>query len=86
MIILRKIKQSTDIVIGEVLSGDLNGANRTFNTSYPFKSNQIQVTYNGQVLHPDSDFTINSTTSIIFNYISPHPDDVVCANYEKEVT
>lgn len=85
MIVLRKIRPSSNIVIGEPLIGLLNGDNQVFSTSNNYKEGKIMISYNGQVLHSPEDFIELNTTQIQFKYIKPHPEAIIKSTYEKGV-
>ena len=84
MIVLRKVRpNSPSVVVGEILQGNQNGVNRTFNTANNFISGKILITYNGQTLQKDFDFEELSTSSIRLLHFAPQSDDVLLtATYE----
>jgi hypothetical protein len=82
MIILRKIKKGSNVVIDEPLIGDLNGLNKTFTTPNNFKSDRISIYYNGQKLTSVYDFEITGTNEIELIYLFPGDKDILTATYE----
>jgi hypothetical protein len=91
MIILRKPAkpQSQEIyrsgvVVADVLAGQLDGYNQTFNTTYRYKTDRISVFYNGQALHAPYDFEQTGGNEVKLLYVRPLPDENVRATYELE--
>jgi len=85
MIILRKPGQQgggASVAVAQTLTGDLNGANKTFQTPHEYEPSRISVMYNGQSLHSPEDFEETSSDKIKLNYIIPHNDDILRATYE----
>jgi hypothetical protein len=90
MLILRKIRLEPEIVIAGQVSGDVDGVNKDFITTYKYKTGRISVLYNGQALHSPEDFTevLNGASElkiIRFNHYAPHSDDILRATYEVDV-
>ncbi len=83
MIILRKPYNKPSVVINADLLGSRNGANQVFSLSTGYKSGLMFITYNGQALYPENDFTEVSDTEIEFIYLKPYTDDILKAHYEK---
>lgn len=50
---------SSNIVNGEIPSGDINGSNTLFTTSFPYKNNTLDVYLNGAKLTLDIDYTLS---------------------------
>jgi hypothetical protein len=84
MIVLRKPKRSSLIAINKELSGAKDGSNKTFNTPSNYKSGQIAVKYNGQVL-TTTDFLESNSNEIVLIYASPKDNETLTATYEIEV-
>ena len=84
MIILRKPGQQSGaaVAVAQTLSGDLDGANRVFQTPHEYEPSRISVMYNGQSLHSPEDFEETNTNEIKLIYISPYADDILRATYE----
>jgi len=83
MIVLRKISKSTNIVIGQELTGAVDGVNKTFTTPHNFKSDKIVVNFNGQELISSVDFEVTGLNKITFIYITPREHDELHATYER---
>ena len=84
MIVLRKIKRSSNVAIAESLFGNVDGVNRIFTAPHNFKSDKISVFFNGQELVSPHDFEITGSNEITFIYIAPDNKDVLNATYEVE--
>jgi hypothetical protein len=82
MIILRKIKKSTNVVISEELIGDIDGSNKIFSTHNNFIPDKISVFFNGQQLTNSYDFDVIDTNKIEFTYVTPQELDIINATYE----
>lgn len=90
MLILRKITPEVGVVIAGQVSGNVNGVNKDFITSYKYKPGRISVLYNGQALHSPEDFTevLNGSSElkiVRFNEFAPHSGDNLRATYEVDV-
>lgn len=83
MIVLRKISKSTNIVLGQTLSGIIDGVNKTFTTPHNFKSDKIVVNFNGQELIGSIDFEVTGVNEITFIYVAPREHDELHATYER---
>jgi len=93
MIILRKPAKPqsqevyrSGVIVADVLSGALDGANQVFSTTYKYKTDRISVFYNGQALHAPYDFEQTGGNEIRLLYVTPLPDENVRATYELEQT
>jgi len=84
MIVLRRVKQGTNIVIGEPLMGMLDGYNKVFTVPHNFKYDKIVVFFNGQELSSYFDFEVTGPNEITFIYILPETRDILNATYEVE--
>lgn len=85
MIILRKPGQrgrGAAVAVAQTLSGNVNGANKIFQTPHEYEPSRISVMYNGQSLHSPEDFEETGTDEITFNYIVPFDEDILRATYE----
>jgi hypothetical protein len=86
MIILRKpATQQTGggaVAVAQTLTGDLNGANKIFQTPHDYEPSRISIMYNGQSLHSPEDFSETGSNEIMLNYIAPYTDDILRATYE----
>ena len=75
MIMLRKPKKAASkLAIGEVLSGTVDGVNRTFTTLTNYASGKIFINYNGQTLHSPEDFIETAPGEISLLYVAPRPE------------
>lgn len=83
MIVLRKIGQSTNVLLGQELSGTIDGVNKTFTTPHVFKEDKIVVNYNGQELISSVDFEVTGANEITFVYVAPREHDELHATYER---
>jgi hypothetical protein len=88
MIILRKpykpIEDKTNVVVADFLSGNLDGSNQLFKTTYKYKRDRITVHYNGQAMHCPYDFEQTGDDEIKFLFVMPLPDENVRATYELD--
>lgn len=84
MIILRKIAPTpnTGVIVADTITGAIDGSNRVFYTTYRFKSNRIDLHYNGQTLHSPDDFTQTGDNEITLIYVAPEPGELLRATYE----
>ena len=85
MIILRKPAQyggGASVAVAQTLSGNLDGANKVFQTPHEYEPSRISVMYNGQSLHSPEDFEETGLDQITLNYIVPFDDDILRATYE----
>jgi len=85
MIILRKLAtqiNSTTVVVAGVLSGNRDGSNTSYTTTYNYKPDRISVFINGQALHTPEDFYMTGANEISLKHIKPEDDDVLRATYE----
>lgn len=82
MIVLRKLKQNSGVLLGQPLSGDTDGSNKVFTAGHNFLSNSVSVTYNGQVLKKEVDFLVSAQDKITLIYLTPDNTDVLTINYE----
>lgn len=87
MIILRRLSTaSTSVVVAGLLTGDKNGTNKTFTTTYNYKSDRVSVYFNGQALHTPGDFNMTGDNTIEFIYLTPEENDTIRATYEVQST
>jgi len=82
MIVLRKIKKSSNIIVSGLLVGEKNGNNKVFSTLDSFDPDNIRVLVNGQGLKKDIDFEVSGTNEITLIYIAPLDEDNLGAIYE----
>ncbi len=82
MIVLRKIKRSSNVLVSGILIGDKNGINKTFTTLDNFSSDNIKVFVNGQGLKKDVDFEVSDINKVTLIYIAPIEEDNLSAIYE----
>ena len=82
MIVLRKIKKSSNIVVSGLLVGEKNGNNKVFNTLDSFDPDNIRVLVNGQGLKKDIDFEVSGVNEVTLIYIAPLDEDNIGAIYE----
>jgi hypothetical protein len=80
MIVLRRISGSVNMAIDEVLVGALDGDNQTFTTPHAYKTGQINLIYNGQVLGFHEFEEIDSNTVTLINK-TPLADEDLRATY-----
>ena len=73
---------SSDIVVGEIPNGTINGSNATFTTDYDFVPESVLVFRNGLAQYNPTHYTTTGTTTINLNF-SPIVGDVLTVNYTK---
>lgn len=85
MIILRKPKtQPGVILLAEVPSGIIDGANQVYTTAYNYRPGKIQVFYNGQALHEPDDFTETGYNEFTLTHMLPDGTDELRVTYEVD--
>jgi hypothetical protein len=82
MIVMRRIRPSTSILVAEDLTGVKDGVNQVYTTPQNYKANRIIVTYNGQSLYSPIDFLETGDNEITFIYLYPTSEDIIKAIYE----
>lgn len=80
MIILQRLHRQ-NLVVGDELSGTLDGANQAYTTTYNYDPNEIMVFYNGQALQSPEDFSVTGSNEITFVYIMPYAAENLKATY-----
>lgn len=73
---------SSDIVVGEIPNGTINGSNATFTTDYDFVPESVLFFRNGLAQYNPTHYTTSGTTTINLNF-SPIVGDVLTVNYTK---
>lgn len=73
---------SSDIVMGEIPNGLINGGNATFTSQFPFIPEKIIVERNGVTQRKNTDYstTGNNTINLTFN---PETGESILINYIK---
>jgi hypothetical protein len=82
MIVMRRVRPSTGILVAEPLTGVKDGVNQVYTTPQNYKTNRIIITYNGQSLYSPIDFLETGTNEITFVYLYPTVEDIIKALYE----
>lgn len=77
-----KQSQSRSVAIAQILTGNINGSNKTFITPHEYEPGRISLLYNGQALHSPEDFEETGTNELTLTYIAPRTGDILRANYE----
>lgn len=73
---------SSNIAVGEIPNGTINGSNATFTTDYDFVPESVLVFRNGLAQYNPTHYTTSGTTTINLNF-SPIVGDVLTVNYTK---
>lgn len=72
------------VIKGEVLTGAVNGTNKTFTTSVNFKAGTLTLYLNGlqQRVGVGNDYTVGGLNTVVME-IAPLPGDVLVADYTR---
>lgn len=85
MMILRKPKvQSPTIVLAEIPVGLKDGTNQIYTVQSIYKAGNIEVIYNGQVLHSPDDFQETGLYEVTLSEIKPDSTDELRITYEVD--
>ena len=76
------VQSYTSVIVADPITGDKNGSNKIFNTTYDYKPGRIHFMYNGQTLHSTIDFVESGANEVTLLYIAPYAEDVISATYE----
>lgn len=71
-----------DLVVGEQLTGVMDGSNVTFTTAHPYKASSTAVYLNGIRQSRDVNYVEADGTAITLGFPT-YPGDLIQADYEK---
>jgi hypothetical protein len=86
MIVMRRIRPATSVLVAEPMTGAKDGVNQVFTTPQNYEPGRIIVTYNGQSLYSPIDFLETGDNEITFIYLYPTSEDIIKAIYEISYT
>ena len=77
-----KQPQPRSVAIAQLLTGNVDGSNKTFVTPHEYEPGRISLLYNGQSLHSPDDFEETGSNELKLIYITPRIGDILRASYE----
>lgn len=73
---------SSDIVMGEIPTGLINGSNATFTSQFPFIPEKLIVERNGVTQRKTIDYSTTGNSAIVLTF-SPESGESILINYIK---